>query len=69
MELGPDGCRAGREGMKLDWILLGIVGWILCALFVSILMRMASDQDRSARHAQRDIDPYADVTITRSGRW
>jgi len=52
----------------LDWILLGIVGWVLCVLFTLILLRMAGDQDRAARRAQRDIDPYADVTITRAGR-
>ena len=52
----------------MDWILLGIVGWVLCVLFTLILLRMAGDQDRAARRAQRDIDPYADVTITRVGR-
>lgn len=60
--------RSGGGISKLDWILLGIVGWVLGVLFVLILMRMAGEQDRSARHSQRDIDPYADVTITRSGR-
>jgi hypothetical protein len=51
----------------VDWILLGIVVWVLGALFVMVLMRMAGDQDRAARHSQKSVDPYADVTITRSG--
>ena len=41
----------------MDWIVLGIVGWVLGFLFVLILMRIAGDGDRAARHAQRDIDP------------
>jgi hypothetical protein len=55
--------------MELGWIELGLVVWVLALLFVLILMRMAGDQDRAARHAHKDVDPYADVTITRSGRW
>ncbi len=51
----------------MDWILLGIVAWVLGALFVMILMRMAGEQDRNARHSQKHVDPYTDVTITRMG--
>jgi hypothetical protein len=36
-------------------------------LFVMVLLRIAGDSDRAARHAQKKVDPYADVTITRSG--
>ena len=53
--------------MDLSWIMLGVVGWTLGLAFVLVLMRMAGDQDRAARHEQKRIDPYADVTITRSG--
>ncbi len=52
--------------MSLGWILLGVVGWLLGLLFVLVLMRMASDQDRAARHEQKRRDPFSDVTITRS---
>jgi len=52
--------------MNLGWILLGLVGWTLGLLVVLALMRMAGDQDRAARHEQKRIDPYSDVTITRS---
>jgi hypothetical protein len=53
--------------MWLSWIMLGLVGWALGFLFVLALMRMASDQDRAARHQQKRIDPYSNVTITRYG--
>jgi hypothetical protein len=52
--------------MHLGWIELGLVVWALGTLFVLILLRMAGDQDREARHSERDLDPHADVTITRS---
>ena len=53
--------------MVLSWIMLGLVGWALGLLFVLTLMRMSGDEDRAARHQQKRIDPYSDVTITRSG--
>lgn len=52
--------------MYLGWIELGLAVWALGTLFVLILLRMAGDQDRAARRAEEDIDPHADVTITRS---
>ena len=51
--------------MDLSWILLGLVGWGLGFLFLLLLMRMAGKQDRAARHAQKRLDPYSDVTITK----
>ena len=53
--------------MNLSWIMLGLVGWALGLLFVLTLMRMAGDQDRAARHQQKRLDPFTDVTITRFG--
>ena len=50
------------------WIVLGLVAWTLGLLFALVLMRMAGDQDRAARHEQKRIDPYSDVTITPTGR-
>ena len=64
-------CRQRGEAkgarMNLSWIMLGLVGWALGLLFVLALMRMSGDEDRAARHQQKQIDPYSDVTITRSG--
>ena len=51
----------------LAWILLGLVGWTLGFLFVLVLMRMAADQDRAARHEERLMDPFSDVPITQFG--
>jgi hypothetical protein len=34
---------------------------------VLALFRMSGDQDRAARHEQKRLDPYSDVTITRTG--
>ncbi len=50
--------------MNIGWILLGCVGWTLGLLFLMLLMRMASYQDRAARHEQKRLAPYSDVTIT-----
>ena len=53
--------------MDGNWILLMLVAWVLGVLFVLILVRMAGDQDRIARHEEKEIDPFSDVTITRPG--
>jgi hypothetical protein len=53
--------------MDGNWILLILVAWVLGVLFVLILVRMAGDQDRTARHEEKEIDPFSDVTITRPG--
>ena len=53
--------------MSLGWILLGLVGWALGLVVVLALFRMSGDQDPAARHEQKRLDPYSDVTITRSG--
>ena len=52
--------------MSLGGVLLGVVGWLLGLLFVLVLMRRAGDQDRAARHKQKRLDPFSEVTITRS---
>ena len=51
----------------VTWIVLGVVGWALGFLFAMILMRMASDEDRAARHGEKLLDPFSDVSITRTG--
>jgi hypothetical protein len=53
--------------MNLKWIVLVLDFWAIGLLFVMVLMRMAGNQDRAARHAQKRLDPYSDVTITRFG--
>ena len=51
--------------MDITWILLGLFGWALALFFVLILMWMARAQDRAARHEQKNIYPFSDVTITK----
>jgi len=53
--------------MSVSWILLGLVAWALGLVVVLALFRMSGDQDRAARHEQKRLDPYSDVTITRAG--
>ena len=53
--------------MSLGWIVLGLVGWGLGLLFTLALFRMSGEQDRAARHEQKRMDPYSDVTITQFG--
>ena len=64
----PDSFNAAEQVvMTFGWIVLGIVGWVLGLVIVLTLFRMAGDQDRAARHEQKRLDPYSDVTITHSG--
>ena len=53
--------------MDLSWILLGLIGWAVALLLILILMRMSGAQDRAARHEQKRLDPFSDVTITKVG--
>ena len=53
--------------MDIGWILLGLVGWALGFSFLMVLMRMAGDEDRAARHEEKLLDPFSDVTITQCG--
>lgn len=59
--------RGRKRYMSLGWVLLGLVGWAFGLVVVLALFRMAGDQDRAARHEQKRLDPYSDVTITRAG--
>jgi hypothetical protein len=51
--------------MDAGWFVLAIIGIGLLALFVYALLRMAGSQDRVARHAEKKLHPFSDVTITR----
>ncbi len=50
--------------IHISWVLLGIIGLGLVALFVYVLCHMASVQDRAARHSEKETFPQSDVTIT-----
>jgi len=49
----------------MEWAFLAVVFFTLVGLFVNLLLRMAAEEDRTARHTQHRIDPHCDVTITR----
>jgi hypothetical protein len=51
----------------LTWIVGGLLAWALGFLFVLVLMRMASEQDRAARHEELLMNPLSDVPITQYG--
>jgi hypothetical protein len=53
--------------VDLGWIVLAGVGVGFVALFVYVLLHMASEQDRAARHSEKEFFPQSDVTITRFG--
>ena len=51
----------------MGWVVFGAVGWVLGLWFVIILMRMAANEDRDARHQEKQMDPFSEVTVTRPG--
>ena len=51
--------------MDFTWVVVGLAGWALALFFVLLLMRMAGQQDRAARHSEKKLDPFSDVTITK----
>ena len=53
--------------MTLLMILLGLAAWAVGFVVVLALFRMAGNQDRAARHAEKRLDPFSDVEITQSG--
>jgi hypothetical protein len=45
--------------------LLTLVAISLIGILGYAVMRMAGTQDRTARHAEKKLDPFSDVTVTR----
>ena len=50
-----------------DLALLAIAGIGLLAVLVYTIFRISGDQDREARHAEKEMIPHSDVTITNHG--
>lgn len=50
--------------MNLTWLVLGMVVFGIGLLVALILCRMSAEQDREARHDEKQLDPYSDVPIT-----
>ena len=53
--------------MSGSLLVLLTVGFVLIALFCYVVLRMAGMEDRRARHAERQLDPFSDVTLTING--
>ncbi len=51
--------------MDGGWFLLSLVAVALIGVAGYAVMRMAGTEDRKARHAEKKVDPFSDVTITR----
>jgi len=56
-----------RGENMLSWLIIGVVSWVLGFGFVWALMIMAGDQDRGARHQEKLLMPFSDVTVTQFG--
>jgi len=53
--------------MSMEWMALAAVGLGIGWLVTFTLMKVADDNDRAARRAERELIPFSDVTITRTG--
>ena len=53
--------------MNVGWVLLALAAWGVIGAFTILFVRMSGDQDRKARHAQKELFPFSDVTITGMG--
>ncbi|HEY5308038.1 MAG TPA: hypothetical protein VIK97_05985 [Casimicrobiaceae bacterium] len=53
--------------MSIGWLLLVFVAWCVIGAFTLLFVRMSGDQDRASRHAQKELIPFSDVTITGTG--
>ena len=51
--------------MDGGWLVRAAVGGTLAALLLYVLVRMAGSEGRRARHTEKRLDPFSDVTITR----
>ena len=50
----------------MGWIILGVIGLGLVVLLALTLVRIAGDSDRAARRTHKKLDPFAEITTTRS---
>ena len=53
--------------MSTSWMFLAAVGIGLGWLVTFTLLKIADDNDRAARHAEHELIPLSDVTVTQAG--
>ncbi len=53
--------------MTIGWITIAAIAVGISWLVTFTLLKMADDNDRAARHAERELIPFSDVTVTQAG--
>jgi hypothetical protein len=53
--------------MTLGWITLAAIAVGISWLVTFALLKMADENDRAARHTERKLIPFSDVTVTQAG--
>jgi hypothetical protein len=57
----------GKARMSIGWITIAVIALGISWLVTFALLKMADDNDRAARHAERKLIPFSDVTVTQAG--
>jgi hypothetical protein len=53
--------------MTIGWITIAAIALGISWLVTFTLLKMANENDRAARHAERKLVPFSDVTVTQAG--
>ncbi len=48
-------------------LIVGFIAIGIVLVFLYALLKIASDNDRAARHAEKKLIPFSDVTVTHTG--
>lgn len=48
-------------------VIVGFIAIGIVLVFLYALLKMARDNDRAARHAEKKLIPFSDVTVTHTG--
>ncbi len=59
--------RGGAGIVTIGWMTLVALAIVIGWLVTFTLLKMADDNDRAARHAERELIPFSDVTVTQAG--
>ena len=55
------------RGMNGGILIVGFIAIGIVVLFLYALLKIARDNDRAARHAEKELIPFSDVTVTHTG--
>ena len=48
-------------------LVVGLIAIGIVAVFLYALLKIARDNDRAAPHAEKELIPFSDVTVTHTG--